>query len=266
MWALVAVLAVPVVELMVFPLVVDIVYWTPPARRSPVTVATVCPPVSMVHDHCPRMLCAVRVIVCADVRVFAASSLSSLLPVAASVVVADRGSVCTDMPNAAARSTASTANVAAMMRLVLLCMVGRFRPLLTCQFPCDYTMLVAVRVGCVLLWWCWRGARAAEASSVENCSTARCPGFKSLSRRRSYCACVVKPRRVLLLSMCPAGLLCTPWLSAACELGEARADALPHAGCGLRAFGLCSRERQDCDGVPVVVNARGVRGGVDCFT
>lgn len=129
MWALVAVLAVPVVELMVFPLVVDIVYWTPPARRSPVTVATVCPPVSMVHDHCPRMLCAVRVIVCADVRVFAASSLSSLLPVAVAVVVADRGSVCTDMPNAAIRSTASAANVAAMMRLVLLCMVERFRPL-----------------------------------------------------------------------------------------------------------------------------------------
>lgn len=56
-----------------------------------------------------------------------------------------------------------------------------------------------------------------------------------------------------------------PLLSAACELGEARADALPHAGCGLRAFGLCSRERQDGDGVPVVVNARGACRGVDCF-
>ena len=61
--------------------------------------------------------------------VFAASSLSSLLPVAAAVVVADRGSVCADMPNAAIRSTARAANVAAMMGLVLLCMVERFRPL-----------------------------------------------------------------------------------------------------------------------------------------
>ena len=42
--------------------------------------------------------------------------------------------------------------------------------------------------GRVLLSWCWWGARAAEASSVENCSTERCPGFKSLSRRHSCCA------------------------------------------------------------------------------
>lgn len=32
----------------------------------------------------------------------------------------------------------------------------------------------------------WRGARAAEASGVENRSTGRCPGFKSLSRRHVY--------------------------------------------------------------------------------
>ena len=68
----------------------------------------------------------------------------------------------------------------------------------------------------------WQSGNAAVSKAV---APLRCPGFESLSRRRFYCACVVKPRRALLWSVRPAGHLCA-FLSAACELGARLADEL----------------------------------------
>ena len=60
---------------------------------------------------------------------------------------------------------------------------------------------------------------------------------------------------------------CVVCLSAACELGARCADELAQTGNRLGVVsGLFAGERQDDDGVPVVVNARGARGGVDGFT
>ena len=55
-------------------------------------------------------------------------------------------------------------------------------------------------------------------------------------------------------------------LSTACELGACRADELAQAGDLLVVVGvMLSCERQDDDGVPVVVKSGGACRSVDCF-
>ena len=81
--------------------------------------------------------------------------------------------------------------------------------------------------GRVLLSWCWRGARAAEASGVENRSVRwGAQGSNPCPAAILVVLCVVKPRRALLWRVCPAGCLCSCALSAACELGVCCADEL----------------------------------------